>query len=66
LIACSTGVYFTTEVYPALIAPKAPILPQNFIPIWAGMANLIYACCAALVFFSSKIRRAGSVGFTLW
>ena len=66
LIACSTGVYFTTEVYPSLISPKAPILPQNFIPIWAGMANLVYACSAALVFFSSKIRRAGSVGFTLW
>jgi predicted membrane channel-forming protein YqfA (hemolysin III family) len=61
-----TGVYFANQVFPALKAHEAPIIPHNLIPIWIGMANLAYATGAMVVLFSSKMRRAADAGFTLW
>lgn len=65
-VATLTGLYFTTTVFPVIEPPKAPIVPHTLIPIWVGLANLIFGVMAILMLFSSKIRKAGDVGFTLW
>lgn len=61
-----TGIYFTNNVFPGLEPPKAPLVPHTLLPIWVGMTNLTYGVGCLLMLFSSKIRRAGLVGFTLW
>ena len=62
----ATGIYFTNSVFPSLTPPKAPLVPHSLLPIWVGMANLAYGVGCLLMLFSSKVRRAGLVGFTLW
>ncbi|MBL9179975.1 MAG: hypothetical protein JNM65_18075 [Verrucomicrobiaceae bacterium] len=66
LTGAMAGLYFINRVLPGVVAPRRPLLPQAFIPIWIGLANLIYGFGTLLVLFNGKIRRAGSVGFTLW
>lgn len=66
LTGAMAGLYFINRVLPGAEAPRRPLLPQTFIPIWIGLANLVYGAGTLLVLFSGKIRRAGSVGFTLW
>ncbi|MBK8041040.1 MAG: hypothetical protein IPK22_28485 [Verrucomicrobiaceae bacterium] len=65
-IIAAAGIYFTNSVFPSLQPPKAPLVPHSLLPIWVGMANITYGASCLLMLFSSKIRRAGVVGFTLW
>jgi hypothetical protein len=60
------GLFFINRVFPGVEAPRGPLVPHGFIPIWVGTANLCYVSGSLLLLFSGKIRRAGSVGFTLW
>jgi hypothetical protein len=60
------GVYFITRVYPLSTPPKVTLLPHAFIPLWLGMANLIYVIGGLLMLFNTRIRRAGKTGFLLW
>jgi hypothetical protein len=60
------GLYFIKRVFPGTEAPRAPLVPHAFIPIWVGLSNLVYAMGTLLLLFSGKIRRAEKVGFTLW
>lgn len=62
----ASGLYFTNSVFPGLVPPKAPLVPHTLLPVWVGMANLAYGTGCLLMLFSSKVRRAGVVGFTLW
>lgn len=65
-VIAGTGIYFTNNVFPSLVPPKAPLVPHSLLPIWVGMTNLTYGVGCLLTLFSSKVRRAGQVGFTLW
>ena len=60
------GLYFVNQVFPGSKPPRVPLVPHSFIPMWVGLANLVYGFGTLLFLFSRKIRRAGSVGFTLW
>lgn len=60
------GVYFINKVFPETVPPRVPLVPHGFIPIWVGAVNLTYVCGGLLLLFSGKVRRAVSVGFTLW
>lgn len=60
------GLYFINQVFPGLQPQRGPLIPLSFIPIWVGAANLCYGAGTLMVLFNQKIRRAGSVGFTLW
>lgn len=66
LAGAMAGLYFINRVFPGTEAPRGPLVPHAFIPIWIGLANLVYGVGTLLLLFSIKIRRAGSVGFTLW
>ncbi|MBE7495732.1 MAG: hypothetical protein HS117_12345 [Verrucomicrobiaceae bacterium] len=65
-VLASSGIYFTTTVFPGLEPVKAPLIPHSFLPVWVGMANLAYAGGTVMMLFSNRIRKAGSVGFSLW
>ncbi len=66
LAGAMAGLYFINRVFPGTEPPRGPLMPHAFIPIWVGLANLIYGLGTLLLLFNGKIRRAGSVGFTLW
>ena len=66
LVEAVAGLFFINRVFPGLEAPRGPLVPHSFIPIWVGMANLCYGSGTLLLLFNGRIRRAGSVGFTLW
>lgn len=66
LAGAMAGLYFINRVFPGLQPLRGPLIPLSFIPIWVGAANLCYGAGTLLLLFSGKIRRAGSVGFTLW
>lgn len=59
------GLYFINQVFPGTEAPRAPLVPNGFIPIWVGLSNLVYCTGTLLLLFSGKVRRAERVGFTL-
>lgn len=66
LLGAMAGLYFINRVYPGLQPQRVPLVPLSFIPIWVGAVNLCYGAGTLLLLFSGKIRRAGSIGFTLW
>ncbi|HRH95499.1 MAG TPA: hypothetical protein PLB55_06165 [Prosthecobacter sp.] len=66
LSGAGAGLFFINRVFPDLHAPRGPLIPHEFIPIWVGAANLVYLVEALFLIFSARIRRAGQVGFTLW
>ncbi len=66
LSGAMAGLYFINRVFPGTKPPRGPLVPHGFIPIWVGLANLVYGSGTLLLLFSEKIRRAGRVGFTLW
>lgn len=63
--ACA-GLLFINRVFPTIQPPRGPLIPHAMLPVWVGAANLAYCCGTLLLLFSRKIRRAASVGFTLW
>lgn len=65
-LLCVAGLYFINIIFPTLTPIRTPLIPHTFIPIWVGFSNLLYGFAALLMLISDKIRKAGSVGFTLW
>jgi len=65
LVAAAAGLYFINRVFPDLDPARGLLVPHGFIPLWVGFANLTYAAAALLLLFSKRVRRAGSVDFTL-
>jgi hypothetical protein len=65
-VITAAGIYFTISVFPGLQPPKVPLVPHSLLPVWVGLANLAYGVGCLLMLFSSKVRRAGLVSFTLW
>lgn len=66
MLFSGAGVYFLAQVAPGLPVEEDPLLPRAFLPIWVGMLNLLYTVGAACVLTHSKVRKAVSLGFTLW
>ena len=66
LCATAAGLFFIVRVYPASTPPPTAMIPQTFIPLWLGLANLTYALGTLMMLFSTRIRRAGQAGFLLW
>lgn len=66
LLGAIAGLIFINRVFPTIQPPGGPLIPHSMLPIWVGAANLAYFCGTLLLLFSRKIRRAASVGFTLW
>lgn len=66
LAGAGAGLYFISQVFPQTVEPNVALVPRSFMPLWVGLANLIYGMGTLLVLFDSRIRRAGEVGFTLW
>ncbi|MCB1276948.1 hypothetical protein [Prosthecobacter sp.] len=64
--AAGAGLFFINQVFPELRPVRGPLIPQGFIPVWVGAANLIYSIAALFLLFDARVRRAGHVGFTLW
>lgn len=65
LAAAAAGLYFINRVFPILDPARGLLVPHGLIPVWVGCANIVYATVALLLVFSKRVRRAGSVGFTL-
>ncbi len=66
LSGAGAGLYFLCRVLPVITEPRAALVPHAVIPLWVGLANLTYSVGAIFVLFSSRVRRAGEVGFVLW
>jgi len=60
------GLFFINIIYPNLSPISAPLIPHYFMPIWVGFSNMLYGFASVLMLMSDKIRKAGTVGFTLW
>lgn len=66
LAGAGAGLYFISQVFPHMMEPRAALVPRSFMPLWLGLANLIYGAGTLFILFDARIRRAGEVGFTLW
>ncbi len=66
LAGSGAGLYFISQVFPQTAEPTVALVPRSFMPLWVGLANLIYGMGTLVVLFDARIRRAGEVGFTLW
>lgn len=62
----AAGVFFINRIFPLTAPPRATLIPHSFLPIWLGLACMAYVVGAFVLLFNSRIRRAGSVGFSLW
>jgi hypothetical protein len=61
-----TGIYFLGQVVPHLNPDASPLLPHAVLPFWLGLANIIYAAGSVLMLTNDKVRKACSIGFSLW
>lgn len=66
LAGTAAGLYFVNRVFPGSTPPRGALIPHAVIPLWVGLANLMYGIGALFLLLSTKIRRAGETGFTLW
>lgn len=64
--AAGAGVFFINRIYPLTEPPRMTLIPHSFLPIWLGLACMAYVTNAFVLLFNSRIRRAGTVGFSLW
>ncbi|TDU73195.1 hypothetical protein EI77_01663 [Prosthecobacter fusiformis] len=61
-----TGGYYLTWVVPTLRDLDQALLPASLLPLWMGTMNLMYAVAGVCLMINRKVRRAVTVGFSLW
>ncbi len=66
LFGAATGVFFVNRVLPLVEPPHRPFLPHSLVPVWVGLANLLYAVMALALIFNPRVKKASATGFTLW
>jgi|GEM_PF-2314790 len=66
LLFSSGGVFFLTQVEPTLLASQSALIHADFMPFWLGALNLLYALAGACLVMHHKVRKAVSIGFSLW
>lgn len=66
LLFSATGVFFLAQIVPELNLDDPPLLPAGFLPFWLGTLNLLYAIAGVCLMVNRKVRKAATIGFTLW
>lgn len=60
------GIFFLTQVEPTLVSDRASLIPPEILPFWLGGLNLLYALAGACLIMHRKVKKAVSIGFSLW
>jgi len=60
------GVYFLAQVAPHLRPENPPLLAHTLLPYWLGMLDILYSIAALCVLVNPQVRKASTLGFTLW
>ncbi len=66
LIFSVTGVIFLTQVAPNLDPNDEGLISVRMIPFWLGSVNLLYAIAGFCLMIHRKVRKAVTIGFSLW
>ena len=66
LLFSALGVYFLTQVEPSLNEDQFSLVPAGLLPFWLGTLNILYAVAGACLIGNRKVRRATTIGFSLW
>lgn len=66
LLFSATGVFFLTQIAPTLNTENEALIPRDFLPFWLGTLNLLYAVAGVCLMLHRKVRKAVTIGFSLW
>jgi hypothetical protein len=66
LIFSVTGVMFLTHVVPNLNPNDEGLISTRGLPFWLGSLNLLYAVAGFCLMMHRKVRKAVTIGFSLW
>lgn len=61
-----TGTYFLWAVELIQTEEHFALLPPAVIPFWLGILNILYAFAGVCLMSHRKVRKAATIGFSLW
>jgi hypothetical protein len=66
LLMGASAAVFITRIYPTLTLEHEPMLSRKNLPLWGAVATVGYLLGGIMILASNRLKRATTLGFSIW